>query len=211
MGLPDRPAPAVEAVVEALLGPSCRLTWLSGNTAMLGSGLQYMHVDTLALSTEPKTSHVVVNFSCGPYGLANGAMELWQGSHNDPSWDSHRRADDMQLEQHCHEAVVTRCAVVPPIQPEISVCGCLIRDMRAPNSPLRPSAPALTRRVLRVVASWRRQRQRHPSADVRADLRRCGWLERPAPPALAHDVLSKLPRDARGCAVGARGRHRFRR
>lgn len=75
MGLPDRPVPAVETVVEALLGPGCRLTWLSGNTAMLGSGLQYMHVDTLALSTEPKTSHVVVNFSCGPYGLANGAME----------------------------------------------------------------------------------------------------------------------------------------
>ena len=103
--------PAVEAVVEALLGPGCRLTGLSGNTAMPGSGLQYLHVDTLALPTEPKTTHVVVNFSCGPYGPANGATELWQGSHNDPSWDSHRRADDMQLEQHCHEAVVARRAV----------------------------------------------------------------------------------------------------
>ena len=135
--------PAVEAVVEALLGPGCRLTGLSGNTAMPGSGLQYLHVDTLALPTEPKTTHVVVNFSCGPYGPANGATELWQGSHNDPSWDSHRRADDMQLEQHCHEAVVARRAVAPPIQPEIPVGGCLIRDMRAPL-PLRVPPALLT-------------------------------------------------------------------
>ena len=77
--------PAIEETVEALLGPGCLLTSLSGNTCLPGCGFQRLHVDSIwrhrsaaeaQQAGQPwplKTTSVVVNFSGSDQSPANGS------------------------------------------------------------------------------------------------------------------------------------------
>eukprot|EP01052_Picozoa_sp_SAG31_P020876 SAG31_NODE_1589_length_7816_cov_5.732279_2_plen_235_part_00 len=115
--------PTVEAVVSRIIGPGAALVSLSGNTAFPGCGTQYLHVDSTwryksesaaALAGYPwplATTSVVVNWGTAEMSTANGATELWPGSHNDPSWARHDRSDSNphpnygQLEMECPKEV----------------------------------------------------------------------------------------------------------
>ena len=115
--------PTVEAVVSTIIGPGAALVSLSGNTAFPGCGTQYLHVDSTwrhkseaaaALAGQPwplPTTSVVVNWSTEEMSAANGATELWPGSHNDPSWARHDRSNENpnpnhgQLEMECPNKV----------------------------------------------------------------------------------------------------------
>ena len=75
----------VNAVAEALFGGRPQLTFYNGNTNCPGSVRQRLHMDGRH-TTEPgepvaPTSAVVVNIPPGGMNDANGAIELWPGSH----------------------------------------------------------------------------------------------------------------------------------
>ena len=115
--------PTVEVVVSTIIGPGAALVSLSGNTAFPGCGTQYLHVDSTwrhkseaaaVLAGQPwplPTTSVVVNWGTEEMSTANGATELWPGSHNDPSWAHHDRSNDNrnpnhgQLEMECPDEV----------------------------------------------------------------------------------------------------------
>ena len=123
--------PIVEAVVSKIIGPGAALVSLSGNTAFPGCGTQYLHVDSTwrhkteaaaASAGQPwpiPTTSVVVNWGTAEMSAANGATELWPGSHNDPSWARHDRSDSNpypnhgQLEMECPKEVATCVHRIP--------------------------------------------------------------------------------------------------
>ena len=116
----------VNAVCTALLGQHATLTFYNGNTNCPGSVKQHLHMDGIHLTRAPEPVHethsVVVNIPPNPINPANGAIQLWPGTHQvRPDRDERGISRAFEAE---------RAAVEPPIQPSLDVGDVLIRDVR---------------------------------------------------------------------------------
>ena len=116
-----------------------RLAFYNGNTNCPGSTTQRLHMDGRHATLEPEpvspTSSVVVDIPPGPMNKANGAIEIWPGSHLvRPPGGGPRVSDELEA---------SRRAIERPIQAETQVGDVLIRDTRlwhrgVPNRSDRP-------------------------------------------------------------------------
>ena len=116
-----------------------RLTFYNGNTNCPGSTTQRLHMDGRHATLEPEpvspTSSVVIDIPPGPMNKANGAIEIWPGSHLvRPPGGGPRVSDELEA---------SRRAIERPIQAETQVGDVLIRDTRlwhrgVPNRSDRP-------------------------------------------------------------------------
>lgn len=130
--------PAVNAVARAVYGERPRLTFYNGNTNCPGSVRQRLHMDGRH-STQPgervsPTSSMVVNIPTGPAHDANGAIELWPGSHRVAVFDSNGVPERMEAQ---------RRVVRGPVNPHTKPGDVLLRDVRlwhrgVPNPSDRP-------------------------------------------------------------------------
>jgi len=130
--------PAVNAVARAVYGEKPRLTFYNGNTNCPGSARQHLHMDGRH-STEPgeplaPTTGMVVNIPPGPTHDANGAIELWPGSHRVGVYENNGVSP--RLEE-------ARRAVRGPVNPRTQPGDVLLRDVRlwhrgVPNRSDRP-------------------------------------------------------------------------
>lgn len=159
--------PFVIQVSQALLGDSFFNCLYNGNTNCPGSGTQPLHRDTDHLWPDLPVAHpaarLVVNISPHDVSEENGGVELWPGTHLDPSVGSLVNA----------ETEAARRAVVPPTRGTARKGSVLIRDMRlwhrgVPNSSDRP---------------------RHMIAMVHS----IGWLDRGTPLTYSRDSESAFP------------------
>lgn len=145
----------VNAVAEALFGPRPQLTFYNGNTNCPGSIRQRLHMDGRHTTErgEPAapTSAVVVNIPPGGMSDANGAIELWPGSHAVAVHGEQQGIPgDMEAERH---------RVRPPENPCTAPGDVLIRDVRlwhrgVPNRSNRP------RHMIALILSGRRDHER---------------------------------------------------
>lgn len=122
-----------------LLGPSPTLTFYNGNTNCPRSGTQHLHMDSGHRTSPPSpvepTFSVVVNIPPGPMNSANGAIELWPGTHLVRTTDGKRAVNSDQMAERMENH--------PPIQPTTEIGDVLIRDIRlwhrgVPNRSKRP-------------------------------------------------------------------------
>jgi ectoine hydroxylase-related dioxygenase (phytanoyl-CoA dioxygenase family) len=143
-----------EAVVEvsrAVLGDGIINTFYSGNTNLPSSAIQPVHFDTGHIW--PGCAHpphmLVVNLPLVDFTLANGATEIWPGSHlvadvGTPG-SIRLRAEDLDEQRRRRE----------PLQVEIKAGDMLIRDMRLWHRGM-PNHTGEVRTMIAMihVASW---------------------------------------------------------
>lgn len=129
--------PFVVQVSQAMLGDRFFNGLYSGNTNCPGSQTQPLHRDVGHLWPDLDTAHpaasLVVNIAPHDVDEENGGIELWPGTHLDPSFGS---VIDAEQEE-------ARRAVSPPIRGVTRTGSVLIRDMRlwhrgVPNRAERP-------------------------------------------------------------------------
>lgn len=129
----------VGQVCDELLGPNPKLTFYNGNTNYPGSIRQALHMDGVHHNKAPDdplpTASVVVNFCPSDANEANGAVELWPGSHLIRPESEHTHVPKTQEE--------SRRKVAPPISANTKLGDVLIRDVRVwhrgvPNKSSRP-------------------------------------------------------------------------
>lgn len=129
----------VDRVCSELLGPNPKLTFYNGNTNYPGSIRQPLHMDGVHHNKPPEdplpTSSVVVNFCPCDANEANGAVELWPGSHLVRPQSEHTHVPESQEE--------SRRKVEPPISANTQLGDVLIRDVRVwhrgvPNQSSQP-------------------------------------------------------------------------
>ena len=115
-------------VTRAILGPGVKNAFYSGNTALQSQSRQPVHGDTGQLWNDlqvaPPAAQLVVNIMMVDVSPANGATELWPGTHLDLSIGAHR---DIKI---APDALEARRAVSPPFQPTLPAGAILIRDIR---------------------------------------------------------------------------------
>ena len=131
--------PYVIDICASLFDSRPNLTFYNGNTNCPGSGEQTLHMDGQHRVHPPEPAEmpfsVVINIPPGPMNVANGAIELWPGSHLDRPWKRARLISGEQQNE--------RRKVAPPLQPTTEVGDVLIRDVRlwhrgVPNPSNRP-------------------------------------------------------------------------
>eukprot|EP01047_Picozoa_sp_COSAG01_P071985 COSAG01_NODE_11330_length_1956_cov_1.176629_1_plen_388_part_10 len=71
--------PIIEQVAVAVLGGACYIRYINGNSALPGSTVQHLHVDTQGRPG----NKLAVNFGIDSISARNGATEVWPGSHRD--------------------------------------------------------------------------------------------------------------------------------
>lgn len=119
----------VIAVTKGVLGPGLKNSFYSGNTALPGDYTQGVHLDSPHLWPGMKAATpafgLVVNVPVVDMTPENGSIQLWPGTHLDPSvavgGPNNRVPEDR---------VAWRRAQVPPVQPSIARGSVLIRDIR---------------------------------------------------------------------------------
>ncbi|WP_350278260.1 phytanoyl-CoA dioxygenase family protein [Kribbella sp. HUAS MG21] len=135
--------PHVIALTSAILGPGLRNTMYSGNTALPSDTRQPVHADvghlwpSEAMEVAHPPAQLVVNVPTVDVSAANGATEIWLGTHRDLTVGV---GGDIEVPEDALEA---RRAISPPIQPDIRRGSVLIRDVRLwhagmPNRTDRP-------------------------------------------------------------------------
>lgn len=117
--------PFIVQVTRELLGEGLYNSFYNGNTNSPGSGLQPLHRDGGQLWPAQKVAHptasVVINISPMDVSEANGAVELWPGTHLEVTPAT--GAVDARTE-------AARREVAPPIRGCAKKGSALIRDMR---------------------------------------------------------------------------------
>lgn len=120
--------PFVCQVTRALLGSGAFSNYLSGNSNVPGSQLQPVHVDTGQLWPDLEAAHptarLAVNLALNDTSEANGAIELWPGTHLDT-----RKAVGQTL-RLSEEDLAERRDVALPILGATKKGAILIRDLR---------------------------------------------------------------------------------
>jgi hypothetical protein len=122
--------PLVITVTSALLGPGLKNVMYGGNTALPGDQRQPVHADTGhlwpldVLEVAHPAAQLVVNVATVEVSRANGATELWPGTHRELGVGV---GDDITIDS---ERLAARRAVVPPFQPTVRRGSVLIRDIR---------------------------------------------------------------------------------
>jgi hypothetical protein len=118
----------VLAVSRAVLGAGIKNTLYTGNTALRSRERQPVHADTGHLWPRLEVAHppvhLVINVPVVAMSPENGSTELWPGTHRDTTVTAGK---DIKVPA---EALDSRRARVPPIQPAVKRGGVLIRDMR---------------------------------------------------------------------------------
>jgi ectoine hydroxylase-related dioxygenase (phytanoyl-CoA dioxygenase family) len=174
---------AVIAVCHGLLGDGLRNVFYSGNTNLPGSTRQPVHFDTTHIwpGVVHPVHNLAVNVPLVDFTVANGATEIWPGSHRltgvGEGGTLRLRAEDL----------AARRAVCPPFQVEMQAGDVLVRDLRLwhagmPNTTTAPRAMIAMVHVPRwwhSDASW-------PGAPME--------FTRDAEPILAHPVLRQHAR-----------------
>lgn len=119
--------PFAAQAVQCMLGPRPRLRFYSANTAFRADARQPPHID------------IDFDFPCVPFGYcinvnlvdtspANGATEVWLGSHVDTDRTVlNPDTAHKEIRQDLQEA---RRAISPPIQPTLPKGSLIIRDFR---------------------------------------------------------------------------------
>ncbi len=122
--------PFVIAVTSALLGPGLKNVMYGGNTALPGDQRQPVHADVGqlwpldVLEVAHPAAQLVINVATVDVSPANGATELWPGTHRELGVGV---GDDITIDS---ELLAARRAVVPPFQPTMRRGSMLIRDIR---------------------------------------------------------------------------------
>lgn len=135
-------------VISSILGPKPRVNYVNGNTNLGGGyqGRQMVHAD-LTFNHAKFPFGIVANYYLVDVSPANGATELWLGSHRDTSFRDHRNCvpldDPNGLETKAtttdgtgikfgirDEAVEARWQWAPPIQPSVRRGSVVLRDLR---------------------------------------------------------------------------------
>lgn len=133
--------PAAQAL-ENILGPSPRVNYVNGNTALGGyhDARQRVHAD-LSFNHGQLPFGVVANYYLTDVTPANGSTELWIASHRDTSFRDHRNcylgemADKTQSEKESvfgirDERLEERRRYAPPIRPCVKKGSVVLRDLR---------------------------------------------------------------------------------
>jgi ectoine hydroxylase-related dioxygenase (phytanoyl-CoA dioxygenase family) len=114
-------------ITREILGGPVRNTFYSGNTALPGEHTQPVHPDTahpVAGGPWTPTDSIVVNLMLVDVSPANGATELWPGTHRDTTYggdtDGLVRESDLERWRRLH----------PPFQPTLPAGTFVLRDMR---------------------------------------------------------------------------------
>jgi hypothetical protein len=115
-------------LTSSILGDGAYLNGISGNSNVPGSQRQPVHVDEGQLWPDLAAAHppvrLAVNITLTDTTAANGAVELWPGSHADVTLV-------MGQEQRVPAAALAdRRALAPPLQVETRKGAILVRDTR---------------------------------------------------------------------------------
>lgn len=130
-------------VLSAILGPSPRVNYVNGNTALGGfhGARQRIHAD-LTFNHAQFPFAIVTNYYLVDVSPANGSTELWLGSHRDTSFRDHRNCivgkeesayakstTDLNfgIRDDCLEE---RRKWAPPMQPTVRRGSVVLRDLR---------------------------------------------------------------------------------
>jgi hypothetical protein len=122
--------PYAIAVTSAVLGPGLKNVMYGGNTALPGDQRQPVHSDVghlwpvSVLEAPHPPAQLVVNVLTVDVSPANGATEIWPGTHRELGVGI---GDEIEIAPDLLEA---RRAVAPPIQPTFRRGSMLIRDIR---------------------------------------------------------------------------------
>jgi hypothetical protein len=144
--------PYVIAVTSDLLGPGLKNVMYGGNTALPGDQRQPVHADTghlwplTALEVAHPAAQLVVNVATVDVSPANGATELWPGTHRELGVGV---GDDITIDA---ERLAARRAVVPPFQPTLRRGSMLIRDIRLWHAGM-PNTTSEPRPMLAMIHS----------------------------------------------------------
>lgn len=139
-------------VTTAILGPSPRVNYVNGNTALGGfaGARQRVHAD-LTFNHAAFPFALVTNYYLADVSPANGSTELWLGSHRDTTFRDHQcgRARDgaapwaegegdvgeydkgLEAEFGIREELVeARRRWAPPVRPTVRKGSVIVRDLR---------------------------------------------------------------------------------
>jgi ectoine hydroxylase-related dioxygenase (phytanoyl-CoA dioxygenase family) len=106
--------PVAVQLMKALLGDDLQCAFFHTNTALPGSGIQPVHRDTAHLMGVPHpVATLVLNIPLCDFTIANGATEVWPGSHLTLGTVDNDRA-----------------AAFPSARTEVPVGSFILRDMR---------------------------------------------------------------------------------
>lgn len=147
--------PWATQVIESMLGPNPHLRFLSANTAFKASQRQPPHID-VDFDFPRIPFGFCVNINLVETSPANGATEVWLGTHRDASPDMLNAEGELRS-----EVVEARRQVRRPIQPSLPKGAVIIRDFRLWHAgmPNRTEEP----RVMLVTIQfpcWYRSEQR---------------------------------------------------
>ena len=147
--------PLVIAVTSALLGPGLKNVMYGGNTALPGDQRQPVHADVGqlwpldVLDVAHPAAQLVINVATVDVSPANGATELWPGTHRELGVGV---GDDIKI----HKALLAaRRAVAPPFQPTMRRGSMLIRDIRLWHAGM-PNTTSEPRPMIAMIhtSSW---------------------------------------------------------
>jgi hypothetical protein len=147
--------PFVIAVTSALLGPGLKNVMYGGNTALPGDQRQPVHADVGhlwpldVLEEAHPAAQLVINVATVDVSPANGATELWPGTHRELGAGV---GDDIKIDS---ELLAARRSVVPPFQPTLRRGSMLIRDIRLWHAGM-PNTTGEPRPMLAMIhtSSW---------------------------------------------------------
>ncbi len=144
--------PYVIAVTSDLLGPGVKNVMYGGNTALPGDQRQPVHADTGhlwpldALEVAHPAAQLVVNVPTVDVSPANGATELWPGTHRELGVGV---GDEITIDP---DLLAARRAVAPPFQPTMRRGSVLIRDIRLWHAGM-PNTTTAPRPMLAMIHS----------------------------------------------------------
>jgi hypothetical protein len=121
---------AAIAVSGAMMGPGIKNGLYTGNTSLPGEREQPVHVDYAGqlwpnLDVATPAHGIFVQVPVVAMDATNGGIELWPGTHRDPTIHVHRGDSKVPPDR-----VARRREIVPPLQPSVRWGSILLRDTR---------------------------------------------------------------------------------
>ncbi|CAI9627569.1 unnamed protein product [Alternaria burnsii] len=123
--------PFAASIGAAILGPSPRVVYANGNTALSSTERQTVHAD-LDHEHLRFPFALVANYYLVDTGPLNGGTEVWIGSHRDTSMADHveSRESPGGLSTIKPELVSKRREILPPVQISVKAGDLVLRDLR---------------------------------------------------------------------------------
>jgi ectoine hydroxylase-related dioxygenase (phytanoyl-CoA dioxygenase family) len=134
------------AISAAILGPSPRVQYANGNTALYSTERQTVHAD-LDHDHLRFPFALVANYFLVDTCATNGGTEVWVGSHRNTSLSDHVSSRDAPggLSSIKPELVRERFEAFPPVQISVNAGDLVLRDVRLWHAgmPNRTNAPRI--------------------------------------------------------------------